>query len=485
MGKRSQVFIFGDQSWPVESLAKSLPPEIDVEAWVDGRGWVLPEPDSSAIQSIKPRAQPVSRAVQAVQVCDLDSGGDAVAIVGFSRAEISQKVVESLRSRRGDIKILEVGARSHRPAFQRPKRSVAWGDLFSAGVETEIQLLSIQRRVQDLRDVLKDAPTIAILLQDDPDPDGLASALALRKVLHRNAQTAPIVSFGRITRPENLAMSRLLGIDVETVDEARLAAFDKTVMVDCQPSFFKGRSLKTNAILDHHPRVAVEVEGEPASPEFVEIREELGALSTLMVQFLRAAGEDISQRLATALLYGIKSDTLLLNREVDESDLEAFVHLYSKINTNTLRRIERPELPVAYLDVLRRGLRDLAVREGVVVLPLGKVTREEWIPQAADFALQVEGAQWAFGCGEFEGRVIVSGRNCGYVSHCGDLFKDLFDGLGCAGGHRTMAKAIVPRAAWKKRFGFSGGGSAEMSEGLSKLVLERLQEANKASLGSA
>ncbi|MBS1985437.1 MAG: DHH family phosphoesterase [Bdellovibrionales bacterium] len=467
MVRKSHFFIFGDQSWPVESLAKTLPPDIAVSTWVEGKGWL------GASQN---RQSPQIKAILAAQHCELpeNAAHDAVAIVGFQSPEMSRKIADCLRERRADIKVLEVGSRGSRSAAREPRRSVAWHDLMSEGMEQEIQLLSVQRRVQELRDVLKDADRVAILLQDDPDPDGLASALALRKILNRNSQTAPIVSFGRITRPENVAMSRLLGIEVEHVNLEQLHKFSRIMLVDCQPSFFKGRKIRGDVIIDHHPRVDLPVTDDASEPIFVEIREDLGSLSTLLTQYLRAANVEVSQRLATALLYGIKTDTLVLNREVSGLDLDAFVYLYPLINYNVLRRIERPELPLAYLDCLRKGLKYMESSDGVVVLMLGEVTREEWIPQAADFALQVEGSQWAMGCGVIDGRIVISGRNCGYVQHCGDLFKQLFDGLGCAGGHRTMAKAIIALPEWEKRYGKSSLNMTKLPKLLATIVNENL-----------
>jgi nanoRNase/pAp phosphatase (c-di-AMP/oligoRNAs hydrolase) len=314
---------------------------------------------------------------------------------------------------------------------------------------------------------------VAILLQDDPDPDGLAAALALRKVIGRKSQTAPIISFGTITRPENVAMAKLLDIEVKQITEAELQNFERVVMLDCQPSFFKGRKVRADAIIDHHPRSPWP---EDIKPAFVEMREDLGSVSTLMSFYLRAASEHISGRLATALLYGIKSDTLMLNREVSDFDLSAFVYLYPLTNGNTLRRIERPELPLSYLESLRKGLKAMCVGSGVTVLPLPSVDREEWIPQAADFALQVEGSYWAMGCGVFDSKVIISGRNCGYVQHCGDLFKKLFNELGCAGGHRTMAKAIIAKKDWETAFGKTSTNAAQLATKIHEIVSQALQE---------
>ena len=448
MAKNSQFVIFGDQSWPVESLAKALPRKSEVSIWIDGRGWVK----QSGTQNIKEKT--CGSAVKALEDFTWDGKdvGEAVAIVGFQDPVLSQKIVDKLKSQQTRFKILHVGSKDRSIEFAHKRRSIAWTDLVSDGVDTEIHLLAVQERVHKLQILLKDAERIGILLQDDPDPDGLAGALALRKILNRKPQTAPIVTFGKVTRPENVAMARLLDIEVETIRESDLARFDRLVMVDCQPSFFKGKTIATDVILDHHPRHLTEAEEKVI--DFIEIQEDLGSLSTLMTQMLRAADVEISQRLATALLYGIKSDTLLLNRQVSDYDLEAFVYLYPRINGNILRRIEKPELPMKYLAALRGGLDHLKVsKRGIAVLPLSAVDREEWIPQAADFALQVESAVWAVATGFFDGKVILSVRNCGYIQHCGEIVKEIFNGVGCAGGHRTMAKAIVSEAAWLEKFG--------------------------------
>ena len=464
--KTSQYLIFGDQSWPVESLAQSLPEDTDVTVWIDGRGWVHNHQKGEARQHHKNR-QTLS-AMKAAQVAEMTEE-QTVAIVGFEDPETSKKVAQALKIKNSSIKILQVGNRGLGAGAANPeaRRFVAWSDLLSPGMDTEIYLLTIQERVRELRECLKDSEKIALLLQEDPDPDGLASALALRKVLGRNALSAPIVSFGTATRPENVAMARLLDIEILTIAPEELEKFAKVVMVDCQPSFFKGRQLRSDVIIDHHPRGEI---NQDSPVLFEEIREDLGAISTLLTQYLRATGGEVSQRLATALLYGIKSDTLMLNREVSEQDLEAFVYLYRRINGNILRRIERPELPLGYLEVLRKGLKYLKVANGVAILALDKIDREEWIPQAADFALQCEGVQWALGCGIYNEKVIISGRNAGYVEHCGDLFKDLFNVIGCAGGHRSMAKAIIPLSCWIETFGKQSLHPSKLPDVLMKLM---------------
>jgi len=451
VSKSPAYLVLGDESWPVESLLKALAEETHVDAFVEGRGWLGARRDAKKIPpKATTGASQISRALESFE-CDARGADETVAIVGFRDSDTSASVVATLKSRFADMRILQLGARVAGPR-QSLRRDVRWTELLGEGVDEELELLALQKRARELQKSVEGAERIAILLQDDPDPDGLASALAFRKILGRKPQTAPLVSFGSITRPENVAMARLLEIEVEHIHSpADLEAFDRVVLVDCQPSFFKGKTLPVDVILDHHPKASVPM---LRKPDFVEIREDLGATSTLMTLYLRALGIEISQRLATALLYGIKTDTLLLNREVSEQDLAAFVHLYPRSNGNILRRIERPELPLAYLEVFRKALGRLKVRDGLALMVLGKVEREEWIPQTADFGLQVEGAELAVAVGIYDDKVVLSGRAFGPNIHCGELFKSLFNGgLGCAGGHRSMAKAIVGKERWETKFG--------------------------------
>ncbi len=466
-----------DQSWPVECVSEIWPRRSQVRVWVEGKGWIQGAA-SQTKRNLKKKSGGALTAAEDVGF-ESDSEDEGVAIVGFQDPDLSAAVVQKLRLQNQNLKILEIGSKGKSKLVQSTLRTVSWNDLLPEHVGAEIELLDIQERVSRIQNEVGDAPSVALLLQDDPDPDGLASALALRKVLGRNAQSAPIVSFGAISRPENLAMARLLEISVENVTEESLNTYSKIIMVDCQPSFFKGREIRADVIVDHHPRVKEEDLENPESPYFVpvvEIRENLGAISTLMTQFLRSKKIEVSSRVATALLYGIKSDTLTLNRQVSESDLEAFLYLYPKANGSMLRKIEKPELPTGYLEVLRKALKGFQVKKGIAILSLGEVDKEEWIPQAADFALQCEGAEWSIGCGIFDSKMILSLRNNGHTYHGGDLFKELFDGLGCAGGHRSMAKAIIGLDAWNSKFGPKTVRGLHLQKLLVRLLSRSLQK---------
>jgi nanoRNase/pAp phosphatase (c-di-AMP/oligoRNAs hydrolase) len=332
-------------------------------------------------------------------------------------------------------------------------------------IQPEVERAALRARVERIRQHFDPAERVLIMMQDDPDPDAIASALALRALLGRNRSSAPLATFGMITRPENRTMCRILDIEVEEIQARALDEFDRVAMVDVQPGFFEERFHQVDLVIDHHP------EDRTVRAQLKDIRPGYGATSTILTEYLRAAEVKISQRLATALLYGIKSDTLHLERGGTRADMEAFAHLYLLANHNWLRRIERPELPQEALDVLAHGLARRALVRGVLFSHLGTVPYVDLIPQFADLCLQVEGVEWSVVSGIVGEEVHVSVRNVGYVRNAGEVVREAFGDLGSAGGHRAMAKAVIRLAEWREELG------AANAEPLRQAIMNRFLRA--------
>jgi len=322
--------------------------------------------------------------------------------------------------------------------------------------DAEFDHLTNLLRVVQLRELLDGREKVALLLQPDPDPDGIACGYALRSLLGRKSPTAPLVSFGEIQRPENRAMVEALGIEVRTIGPEELDGFDGLALVDVQPTVFGDnpppRVASVDAVIDHHP----ERTGYQAALR--DIRPAYGATATILTEYLRAANHEIGSRLATALLYGIKSDTQLLGRETHPKDIESFAFLHTHHSPALLRRIERPALPVDGLRALGRALAETHVSEGIHMLVLGRV-REDVIPQVADLGLQAEGAEWSVAAGVVSGELVFSVRNVGYVRAAGEVVRAVVEGSGVGGGHRTMAKGIIPLRAFRKVYGRADRGT--------------------------
>ena len=269
-------------------------------------------------------------------------------------------------------------------------------------------------------------------------------------MLGRKRPTAPLISFGAVKRPENIAMIRALGIDVRTVTPDELDEFDALALLDVQPNVFgespPARVRSVDVVIDHHP------ERTGYDAVFKDIRPSYGATATILTEYIRAAGLEVRSRLATALVYGIKSDTQLLGRETSRHDMAAFAFLHAAHSPALLRRIERPALPTDGLRALGRALSNTSVDEGIHLLVLGRVG-EDVIPQVADLGLQAEGAEWAIAAGIVNSDLVFSVRNVGYVRAAGEVVRAVVEGLGVGGGHRSMAKGIIPLKAFRAVYG--------------------------------
>ncbi|MFP6655695.1 MAG: DHH family phosphoesterase [Myxococcota bacterium] len=329
-------------------------------------------------------------------------------------------------------------------------RRTGWKTLIRDDIDEEFDHLANLQRVVKIRELLGRRERIGILVQPDPDPDGIASAYALRALLGRKRTTAPLISFGDVQRPENQALCRAIGIEVRVITPDELSEFDGLVLVDVQPNVFGDnpqlQEKKIDVVIDHHP------ERNDYEATIRDIRVSYGATSTIFTEYLRATNTEINPRLATALLYGIKSDTQYLGRETSDRDMHSFAFLHSQHSPALLRRIERPALPIAGLQALGRALSMADVRDGIHILVLGRV-REDVIPQVADMALQAEGAEWSIAVGTVDRNLVFSVRNVGYVRAAGEVVKAVVEGLGVGGGHRSMAKGIIPLKAFREVYG--------------------------------
>jgi nanoRNase/pAp phosphatase (c-di-AMP/oligoRNAs hydrolase) len=318
-------------------------------------------------------------------------------------------------------------------------------------VDNEFAHLTNLRRVVELGTLLGTRQKVGVLLQPDPDPDGIACGYALRALLGRNRSTAPLISFGSVTRPENRAMVSALGVEVRTLGPDELAEFDAIALLDVQPPVFgeppPPRLRNVDVVIDHHP------ERPGYDAVLKDIRPSYGATSTILTEYVRAAGLELrGPKLSTALLYGIKSDTQLLGRETSRHDMNAFSFLHAEHSPALLRRIEQPAIPLDGLRALGRALARATVEQGIHILVLGRV-REDVIPQVADMALQAEGSEWAIAAGIVGSDLVFSVRNVGYVRAAGDVVRAVVEGLGVGGGHRSMAKGIIPLSAFRKVYG--------------------------------
>ena len=357
-----------------------------------------------------------------------DAGGTLIYVLGVGTGASSERE-EEVRAAFPDVTYL------------------AMAELFGGPLLTEFGRSLTRARVQQYQRYFADAERVLILLHNDPDPDAMASGLALRNLLRRTKETAIIGAIQNVTRPENLRMANLLDIHVETVTAADFPSFDRIAMVDVQPHYFTGLIDRVDLVIDHHP------EQTGYSAIYKDIRSDYGSTCTILTEHLRAVDANISERMATAMLYAIKSDTLFFNRQANRVDLEAFSFLYPLSDATLIRKMEGAEITMERLAYVLKATENSLMQEQVFCAFLGELPREDFIPYVADFFLQLEDTKWTIVAGVVNGSFVASARNLGYTRNAGEFMRKLYADIGSAGGHRAMAKAVVPAAKYTAKYG--------------------------------
>jgi len=324
---------------------------------------------------------------------------------------------------------------------------LSMSELFGGPLLTEFSRSLTRARVQQYQRYFSDADRVLIVLHNEPDPDALASGLALRNVLRRTKTTAIIGAMEGVTRPENLRMVNLLDLHVEPITPESLAEYDRIAMVDVQPHYFGHLIDRVDLVIDHHP------EQPGYTAVFKDIRPEYGSTSTILTEHLRAVDVNISERTATAMLYAIKSDTLFFNRQTNRVDLEAFSYLYPLADAQLIRKMEGADVTQERLEYVIKAYQSGRLIDQVFSAFLGQSPREDFIPYVADFFLQLENVRWTIIAGLVHDSMVISVRNLGYSKNAGEFVRRYFADVGSAGGHRAMAKAVVPIEAFRKKFG--------------------------------
>jgi nanoRNase/pAp phosphatase (c-di-AMP/oligoRNAs hydrolase) len=390
----------------------------------------------------------------------------------------TRKVLDALRDAGGTlIYVLHTGKRG--PAVKMDGDGdithLSVAELLRPTLVTELSRSMTRARVQQYQRYFADADRVLILLHNDPDPDALASGLALRNLLRRTKTTAIIGAVQGVTRPENLRMANMLDIHVEPVTPASFGGFDRIATVDVQPHYFGGMLDRADLVIDHHP------EQPGYSAVFKDIRADYGSTSTILTEHLRAVDVNISERTATAMLYAIKSDTLFFARQTNRLDLDAFSFLYPLADPALIRKMEGAEITLERLEHVTRALATSRLRNQVLSAFLGETSREDFIPYTADFLLQVENVKWTIVSGIVGGQLILSVRNLGYSRNAGEFVKANFADIGSAGGHRAMAKAVMPVERFRVKFGdLSGIGIAARIGDLAEAFLHDATSERKA-----
>lgn len=277
------------------------------------------------------------------------------------------------------------------------------------------------------------------------DPDAMASAMALRRIMARRVAAVDIAHVNPVTRPDNLTMVRYLRIPTVRFKPEMLEEYQRFAVVDSQPHHHPAfKDIPFSIVLDHHP----EVEDEPVTAEFCEIRSKYGANSTLLTEYLYNLDIRPGKFLATALLYGIKSDTNSFVRDFCDVDVRAFRYLTKYADHALLTKIARSEFRLDWLEYFSKAFRRIRHLNHGLTVHMGRVDSPDILVILADFFMRVHEVTWTAISGVSDGKLIIIFRSAG-TRNMGEYADHLFGEDGSAGGHRTMARAEIPVEALK------------------------------------
>ena len=277
----------------------------------------------------------------------------------------------------------------------------------------------------------------SVLIVINADPDAIASAMAVSRLLWRRVSNVTISHVNTINRPDNLAMLRLLGVAMTPFNDIDPAQYSKIVIVDSQPNHNEFmEALHPDVIIDHHPET-------DAKASYSDIRPGYGATATILTEYLRAARITPSAKLATGLFQAIKTDTNSFKGQTQIEDVRAFQYLFRYANTHLARKIEQADLRLDFLKYFKITLNNKRLRKGRVFVCLGSVVNPDVCVIIADFFMRIVSVTWSIVCGTCDKKLIVIFRNDGIRKNAGKVAKESFGQFGSAGGHKNMARAEI------------------------------------------
>ncbi|MFB6113730.1 MAG: DHH family phosphoesterase [Halodesulfurarchaeum sp.] len=325
-------------------------------------------------------------------------------------------------------------------------------------------------RLRHLRETLSGMDgTLGVFMHDNPDPDAISAAISLVAIAEYFGVEAVPCYFGEITHQENRAFVNLLGFDLENLEDDEEVSFDHYALIDhARPGVNDQLPEETpiEIVIDHHLPTSASVDAE-----FVDIRPDIGATSTMLVDYIRGYDVDIESEVATGLLYGIRVDTKDFAQNATVGDFEAAAFLVPRADTEILQRVENPTISPETMDIVARAIQNREVRGPVLSSCVGSFSDRDAIAQAADRLLNMEDVDIVLVYGYRSGTVVVSARARGVDVHLGQLLRRAFDDIGSAGGHGNMAGAQIPLGIFDD---VEEGEEAALTEMVEEIITEHL-----------
>jgi len=401
--------------------------------------------DESRVEAL--RDQDLNARVQDIVEPDVvDSLADRdILLILASDIEANKQAVSTVRDTGGDQYIV---VRASDPVSQDELRERGADVVINPSTviaDSALQSLEtgeLEYMARQLAEIIEETQgEMAILTHNNPEPDSIASATALQAIAEAFGVDADIIYTGDVGHQENRAFVNLLGIDLESRDDvSTLEAYDTVATVD----------LAKSAESDSIPPVDIDIyldhleSDDPIDARFIDVRTNVSSTSTILTKYLQEFDQSPSEAVATALLYGIRAETLDFKRDTTPGDLTAAAYLHPFANHETLEQVESPSMSPETLDVLAEAIQSRQVQGSHLFSTAGFIRDREALAQAAQHLLNLEGITTTAVLGIADDHIYLAARSKDIRLDIGNVLQEAFAEMGEAAGHSTQGSVEIP-----------------------------------------
>ncbi len=343
-------------------------------------------------------------------------------------------------------------------------------------VESILIKKETEHNFKKLMEMVQPNDSLLLLMHGSPDPDAIASAIALHDIIQQTKGLAKsvFVSTDPIRREQNKELALSMRLNIRLVNQVDINSYRLIALLDAQPSFLDGvlKFIQPHIVFDHHPR-----EGDWHAL-LEDIRPRYGALSTILTEYLLCSRVKVSKILHTALLYGIKTDTANFDRDTLVEDISAYAYHTRYGNLPLIRRIELNQIPISYLKSFDNAFHQINHFRGRRIIFLGDVETPDVCVQVADFYLRLIGTYYVVVAGIVDNKLIIIFRGDGYRKNCGEIAQNACGLIGHGGGHRSAARIEISLDVLKEKL----DGNLSQSN-IEKFLVECLKKSGKHKTG--
>ncbi|WP_101297214.1 DHH family phosphoesterase [Halegenticoccus soli] len=441
----------------------------------EGKDVLILDKDESRVETLRDQDLNARRQdISEPAVANAVDGRDVILILA-SDVEANKAAVSAIRDHGGEQFVV---VRASDPVSEDELRDLGADVVINPSTviaDSALRTLEsgeLEYKARQLADILGETEgTLAILTHDNPDPDSIASAVALQAIAREYDVDADILYDGDIGHQENRAFVNLLGIELRQRDEAPpLSQYSAIALVDHMKSGDLDIGAGVDIFIDHFEP------GTDVDARFMDVRPNVSSTSTILTKYIQEFDLSPSEAVATALLYGIRAETLDFKRDTTPADLTAAAYLYPFANHETLEQVESPSMSPETLDVLAEAIQNREVQGSHLVSNAGFIRDREALGQAANHLLNLEGITTTAVFGIADDNIYLAARSKDIRINIGNILQDAFEEIGTAGGHSTQGSVEIPLGI------FTG---IEASEGNRDTLLALTEEAVRRKLFDA